>query len=47
MGGAMSSSVQNRRMVHVFCLKGQIPEMLARLHKKQAWEGLTELEIKF
>jgi len=45
MGGAMSSSVQNRRMVHVFCLKGQFPEMLARLRKKQAREGLTELEL--
>jgi len=43
--GAMSSSVYNRRMVHVFCLKGQFPEMLVRLRKKQAREGLTELEL--
>jgi len=43
--GAMSSSVYNQRMVHVFCLKGQFPEMLVRLRKKQAREGLTELEL--
>ena len=43
--GAMSSSAYNRRMLHVFCLKGQFPEMLMRLRKKQAREGLTELEL--
>lgn len=42
--GAMSSSAYNRRMVHVFCLKQQFPEMLMRLRKKQTREGLTQLE---